>query len=337
MNTFILHSNSTIFSSNSNTINTSRIASNYDYGLSNIRENERFYYSNNNLINQRQNMQRRGFVGDRQSSSTKATASNYHFFFTPFITHNVLNESNGMGASGLNYGFISGFSGMLGDSNTLGVHLGFNYGGISGENNLTKTDIKTMGLLLGLHYKLDLVYDMYIKAIGNAFYFLNNIDYQTGLATSSKQSPNDLAFSGSLYYGKDFDFSTFGKLGLEAGVNYQGIQSDKIDFNEESYKSKLINLIYIDVGSNYTKVFDSGFGFNLNLGIKTLINEAKAKMTILGIETDFTIGADRFLGYAGAGVSYFINKQVELNLSYLGSFGDKSMSNSGFFNARFWW
>lgn len=346
MNNLILNSQSIIFASNvrgSGSRVVRRISSiqGESYEAKDVKENDRFYYDQNDArLRQRQNLQRntqRRATGIGNINASKsATSSKYYFFFTPFVTHNILNKNNGVGASGLNYGFISGFNGMLGDSNTLGVHLGFSYGGVSGSKNSTTTTINTMSTMLGLHYKLDLVYDMYIKAIGNFFYFLNDISYAYA-ANTDKRKPNALGFSGNLYYGKDFNLASYGVFGLEAGVNYQGIQSDNINFENETYKSNLINLIYLDIGTNYSKIFSNDFGFNLNLGVKALMTEAKSKVTIIGATTDFNIGADRFLGYFGAGASYFINQKIELQLNYLGSFGDKSISNSGFFNFRIWW
>lgn len=346
MNNLILNSQSIIFASNvrgSSSRVVRRISSiqGESYEAKDVKENDRFYYDQNDArLRQRQNLQRntqRRATGIGNINASKsATSSKYYFFFTPFVTHNILNKNNGVGASGLNYGFISGFNGMLGDSNTLGVHLGFSYGGVSGSKNSTTTTINTMSTMLGLHYKLDLVYDMYIKAIGNFFYFLNDISYAYA-ANTDKRKPNALGFSGNLYYGKDFNLASYGVFGLEAGVNYQGIQSDNINFENETYKSNLINLIYLDIGTNYSKIFSNDFGFNLNLGVKALMTEAKSKVTIIGATTDFNIGADRFLGYFGAGASYFINQKIELQLNYLGSFGDKSISNSGFFNFRIWW
>lgn len=346
MNNLILNSQSIIFASNvrgSGSRVVRRISSiqGESYEAKDVKENDRFYYDQNDArLRQRQNLQRntqRRATGIGNINASKSAASSkYYFFFTPFVTHNILNKNNGVGASGLNYGFISGFNGMLGDSNTLGVHLGFSYGGVSGSKNSTTTTINTMSTMLGLHYKLDLVYDMYIKAIGNFFYFLNDISYAYA-ANTDKRKPNALGFSGNLYYGKDFNLASYGVFGLEAGVNYQGIQSDNINFENETYKSNLINLIYLDIGTNYSKIFSNDFGFNLNLGVKALMTEAKSKVTIIGATTDFNIGADRFLGYFGAGASYFINQKIELQLNYLGSFGDKSISNSGFFNFRIWW
>lgn len=346
MNNLILNSQSIIFASNvrgSSSRVVRRISSiqGESYEAKDVKENDRFYYDQNDArLRQRQNLQRntqRRAAGIGNINASKSAASSkYYFFFTPFVTHNILNKNNGVGASGLNYGFISGFNGMLGDSNTLGVHLGFSYGGVSGSKNSTTTTINTMSTMLGLHYKLDLVYDMYIKAIGNFFYFLNDISYAYA-ANTDKRKPNALGFSGNLYYGKDFNLASYGVFGLEAGVNYQGIQSDNINFENETYKSNLINLIYLDIGTNYSKIFSNDFGFNLNLGVKALMTEAKSKVTIIGATTDFNIGADRFLGYFGAGASYFINQKIELQLNYLGSFGDKSISNSGFFNFRIWW
>lgn len=346
MNNLILNSQSIIFASNvrgSGSRVVRRISSiqGESYEAKDVKENDRFYYDQNDArLRQRQNLQRntqRRAAGIGNINASKSAASSkYYFFFTPFVTHNILNKNNGVGASGLNYGFISGFNGMLGDSNTLGVHLGFSYGGVSGGKNSTTTTINTMSTMLGLHYKLDLVYDMYIKAIGNFFYFLNDISYAYA-ANTDKRKPNALGFSGNLYYGKDFNLTSYGVFGLEAGVNYQGIQSDNINFENETYKSNLINLIYLDIGTNYSKIFSNDFGFNLNLGVKALMTEAKSKVTIIGATTDFNIGADRFLGYFGAGASYFINQKIELQLNYLGSFGDKSISNSGFFNFRIWW
>ena len=48
----------------------------------------------------------------------------------------------------------------------------------------------------------------------------------------------------------------------------------------------------------------------------------------------FDIGVDEILGYLRLGVDWHINNMVILDLDYIGSFGDKSISNSGMFNIK---
>ncbi|MDE6885515.1 MAG: autotransporter outer membrane beta-barrel domain-containing protein [Helicobacteraceae bacterium] len=280
-------------------------------------------YNTNNLNNITQTN------NNFRNIQTQSSSDKYHFFFSPFISHNMF-YNDGLNYSGLDYGFISGFNAKLGNLNTLGVHLGFSYGSLS-ESEFS-TNLNTINIMAGLHYKLDLAYDIFVKLRGDVFYFLNDMSY-AGL----KQSPKNFGFGASGYFGKDFDFKRNGILTLEIGANYNGLQNEAINFGNEIYNKNLLLLGYINLGLNYSNSFSNGFGFDLGLGGNVLLTKPIANIILLNNNIEYSIGIDRFSGYANVGVNYAINDIVELGLEYLGSFGDKSISNSGFFNVRVWW
>lgn len=319
-----------------NVFSTSSMANGYTLALNDskeaiylakdFREYDRFYYKNDE---NKTMLARAGVRGGSRAQSSKRQA--YDFFFAPFVSHTILTKSNGFGLSGLSYGFVSGISFKIGSMNTLGIHTGFSYGEISGSKDTATTTINTMNAAFGLHYKLDLAYGFYLKAFGDAFYFLNNVSLN-----QNTQTPSAFGYSGSAYFGKDFDFDDAGNLSIDIGGSYQGIQNNEINFDSEIYKKNIINLIYADLYTNYSKNFDSGFGLNTGIGAKMLFTKPTARI-IVGGYNDFEIGADKILGYARLGLNYNINHSVIFNLDYIGSIGDKSINNSGIFNIRVLW
>ena len=319
-----------------NVFSTSSMANGYTLALNDskeaiylakdFREYDRFYYKNDE---NKTMLARAGIRGSSRAQSSKRQA--YDFFFAPFVSHTILTKSNGFGLSGLSYGFVSGISFKIGSMNTLGIHTGFSYGEISGSKDTATTTINTMNAAFGLHYKLDLAYGFYLKAFGDAFYFLNNVSLN-----QNTQTPSAFGYSGSAYFGKDFDFDDAGNLSIDIGGSYQGIQNNEINFDSEIYKKNIINLIYADLYTNYSKNFDSGFGLNTGIGAKMLFTKPTARI-IVGGYNDFEIGADKILGYARLGLNYNINHSVIFNLDYIGSIGDKSINNSGIFNIRVLW
>ncbi len=319
-----------------NVFSTSSMANGYTLALNDskeaiylakdFREYDRFYYKNDE---NKTMLARAGVRGGSRAQSSKRQA--YDFFFAPFVSHTILTKSNGFGLSGLSYGFVSGISFKIGSKNTLGIHTGFSYGEISGSKDTATTTINTMNAAFGLHYKLDLAYGFYLKAFGDAFYFLNNVSLN-----QNTQTPSAFGYSGSAYFGKDFDFDDAGNLSIDIGGSYQGIQNNEINFDSEIYKKNIINLIYADLYTNYSKNFDSGFGLNTGIGAKMLFTKPTARI-IVGGYNDFEIGADKILGYARLGLNYNINHSVIFNLDYIGSIGDKSINNSGIFNIRVLW
>ncbi len=252
----------------------------------------------------------------------------YYFFFSPFVSYNMF-YNDGLDYKGLDYGFISGFNASINNANTLGLHLGFSYGKLKSDNAST---LSTMSLMTGIHYKLDLVYNMYLKARGDFFYFLNDLSY---LANNIK--PNNIAFSASLYYGKDFDFKEGGIFGAEIGFNYLGMNTNEFSFESTTYTKSLINLIYTDININYTKLFENNIYLNSALGFKYLFNNPVSSFINNTITYDFNVGADKYIGYVELGLRYNINNIASIDLNYIGNFGNKSISHSGFFNVRVWW
>ncbi|RAX54695.1 hypothetical protein CCY99_02730 [Helicobacter sp. 16-1353] len=263
---------------------------------------------------------------------------NYHFFFTPFITHSIINANN---VSGLSYGFVSGFNAKLGDSHTLGTHIGFSYGNLKGSNTNESIESTNLNALLGLHYKLDLVYKMYVKALIDAVFINNNANYVIS-NNVNKADSNSLGYNLNIAFGKDFDFESAGIFGVELGLNSLGLNSSDTIIGSQTFKAQFTNLIYADLGINYNINFDNGIGLDSTLGIKYLLNNPTGNIQISngGIQSytqSYNLGADKLIAYFGLGVNYQVNSNIELGLNYLGNFGDESIQNSGFFNVKLGW
>ncbi len=275
--------------------------------------------------------------------TTAQSYDSYYFAIAPFILHNLYKQAGNYRPSGLEGGFITAFSGKLDYANALGVHFGFSYGSL-GDKNDKAFSIKSANLMLGLNYKLDLVYDMFIKARGDFFYFANEVSSEQ----VAKIKPNDLGFGVSVAFGKDFDLGDAGILGAELGIDYKGLSTNSVSVKSaldnstmQDYDKSLYNLIYADLGVSYRKYFGF-FGLNLGAGIRANLAHklATSKVVVSNNTINILLDNDKFLGYASAGISYVLNKTnyaMEFGLNYYGNFGDRSMSNGGSLEFRVGW
>ena len=291
-----------------------------------------------------------------QSHSTQNTSDNYYFILTPFLNHNYFFESGRYNLYGLEYGFITAFSGKLNNINALGLHFGFSYGSlIDNDTNQRKGDrefnITSMNLMLGLNYKLDLIWDMYIKARGDFFYFFNQIK---SLTIFEKLKPNNLGFGLSVAYGKDFDFKEGGILGIEVALDYKALNTTSITLSNngdksinEVYNKALYNMLYVDLGLSYDKYFNTSigkWGIDTGLGLKANVtNNALSTSKVIINNRDnikMTIDNDLVLAYLNIAGSYVLeskNFDMEFSLAYYGSFGNRTMSNGGGMEWRVGW
>ena len=330
-----------------------------------LKQNESFAYKSDSLFiadsqseqrikrmrNSTQNLNTRSANPNQsQSTSTNRTISsnqNYYFVLTPFVNHNLFFESGRYNLSGLEYGFVTAFSGKLNNSNSLGTHFVFSYGSLNDKDD-SIFNITSMNLNLGLNYKLDLIYAMYLKARIDGYYFMNNIT----LNEISKIKPNNIGFGASVSYGKDFNFGNGGILGVYGGLDYKGLYGNAITFANandssinEQYSNSLQNLLYVDIGVDYNKYFKSSvglWGLNVIAGIKgnTLFMLKSGNVSVKNRVFDMIIDNDKVLGYANISGSYVLNTKdfdMEFSIAYYGNFGDRVMSNGGGFEWRVYW
>ena len=304
------------------------------------RQNKRNY--NRKSQNQTQNLKesQRNPQTQRFSQNQTQNPHDYYFILTPFINHNLFFESARYNLRGFDYGFLTAFSAKVAESNSLGAHFIISYGSL-GDKKDKDLSIKSLNLNLGLNYKLDLIWDMYLKARGDFYYFLNQAKTLTMIEAIK---PNNLGFGASVVFGKDFDFKSGGVLGIEAGLDYKALQSSTISLHDNIYQKALYHLLYADLGLNYNKYFGN-FGLNAGLGIKGNITANKLAISQIRISNlnrnvDMVLDNDMFLGYANLGASYVLNHKnfdMEFSLAYYGNFGDRVISNAGGFEWRVWW
>ena len=282
-----------------------------------------------------------------RSQNLAQNPHDYYFILTPFVNHNYFFESGRYNLSGLEYGFLTAFSGKITPSNSLGTHFMMSYGTF-GDSKDKDFNITNLNLNIGLNYKFDMIWDMYLKARGDFFYFLNQVKTLTMFEAIK---PNNLGFGVSVAYGKEWDFRQGGVLGVEGGIDYKALQSSTISLQNnatktisETYQKALYNLIYVDLGLNYNKYFGN-FGLNTTLGIKGNITANKLATSKIHISTfnksvDLMLDNDNFLGYANLGASYVLNAKnfdMEFSLAYYGNFGDRVISNGGGVEWRVLW
>ena len=305
--------------------------------LDSLKSNEHFFYSQSRSL---QTMR-------TTRTSASSGSEKYYFLFTPFFNHNYFYEAGNYNLSGFDGGFITAFSGKLDYANTLGAHFGFGYGSLRDKDD-KDFSIKNANLMLGLNYRLDLVWDMYIKARGDLFAFFNEVSSNS----VAKIKPNNVGFGISASYGKDFNFRQWGVLGVELGLDYKMLNSTAISVKSaldnstmQDYAKSLYNLIYLDLGAHYDKYFSTKWGLwglNAGLGIRGNLAPKLAKSTIIanGLKLNAVLDNDKILGYLSIGGSYMMNFRrsvMEFSVLFNGNYGDRSMSNGGSFEWRVRW
>lgn len=163
-----------------------------------------------------------------KSNANRATQSTqsdkYYFILTPYVNHNLYFKAGNYNLSGLDGGFISAFSGKISPSNVLGTHFGFSYGNLSDKGDKAFS-IKSANLMVGLNYKFDMIWDSYLKARGDFYYFINEISS----ASVAKIKPNNFGFGASVAYGKDFNFGSGGVLVAELGLDYKALSANTLN------------------------------------------------------------------------------------------------------------
>ena len=319
--------------------------------LESLESNAFFAYKNDNSTNRTRrrittNRSTKNATQSTQSTQTASQNDKYYFLLTPFVSHNYFFESGRYNLSGLEYGFITAFGGKITPNNYLGTHFMMSYGSL-GDAKDKNFSITNLNLNAGLHYKFEMIWDMYIKARGDFYYFLNQAKT---LFIPNAIKPNNLGFGVGVAYGKNFNFGDGGDLGVEVGIDYKGLQTTRITIDSvdkttsETYQKSLYNLIYADLGVNYAKYF-GGFGIDFGVGIKgnvTANKLAKSQIQInqLNRSVDMILDNDNFLGYANLSGSYVLNAKnfdMEFSLAYYGNFGDRIISNGGGFEWRVFW
>ena len=324
--------------------------------LESLESNAFFAYKNDNSTNRtrRRITTNRSTQNATQSTNQSTQSTNqsttqtdkYYFLLTPFVTHNYFFQSGRYNLSGLEYGFITAFGGKITPNNYLGAHFMMSYGSL-GDAKDKDFSITNLNLNAGLHYKLEMIWDMYLKARGDFYYFLNQAKT---LFIPNAIKPNNLGFGVSVAYGKNFNFGDGGDLGVEVGIDYKGLQTTRITIDgvdkttSETYQKSLYNLIYADLGLNYAKYF-GGFGINVGVGIKGNVTanklaKSKIQLSTFNRSVDMILDNDNFLGYANAGIGYLLNAKnfdMEFSLAYYGNFGDRIISNGGGFEWRVVW
>ena len=345
-----------------------------------LKQNESFAYKSNSLLlanlqeqrqrrmrNSTQNLNTRSTNQINNPNANKSNLTNrttitnqtinrsiqndkYYFILTPFANHNYFFESGRYNLSGLEYGFVSAFSGKLNNTNSLGIHFVFSYGSLKDKDDLI-FNITSMNLNMGLNYKLDLIWDMYVKARIDGYYFLNEVKSKS-IKDSIK--PNTIGFGASVSYGKDFNFGNAGILGLSGGIDYKGLYANDWTMSNmavssvyEKYNKQLYNLLYLDLSVDYSKYFNTSvglWGLNTKAGIKgNVTNNALAKSKVFlsnGKSVDMLIENDMVLGYANIAGSYVLQSKdfdMEFSLAFYGNYGNRVISNGGGFEWRVWW
>ena len=346
MNSMFLASNA-IISSNIYNAKYAKMAkgetSRPTFALSALKSNESFYYDSKPLL-----LADARTSAQVQTSGTQNAKDNFYFLLTPFVNHTSFKQVGGMSVSGLDYGFVTAFGGKIDSNNTLGAHFVFDYAKLSDKNDSSFSATNT-NLMVGLNYRLDLIYEMYLKARGDFYYFMNNANSNA----TGKASPNNLGGGVNVAFGKDFvDWKQAGVLGIELGLDYKALQTSKSTTeaifggsNDGIYDKALYHILYADLGLNYYKYFstnvglwglDAGLGARANLTPKVSSN----RLMIGNRNIDITLDNDNFLGYLTLGGSYVLEAQnydMEFTLRYNGSFGDKTISNGGSFEWRTKW
>lgn len=357
MNSMTLKSNAQIFGSGGNGANSAFTKAELNgyskyLALKGLKNNDRFFYKDDSLIladnmgesSGESNVGESSEFNDKSSDSPK---NKYRFFFTPYIAHNYFYESGNYGLSGLEGGFITGIGGAVDTANTIGAHFAFSYGSLNDKND-DEFKMTNMNFMIGVNYRFDFIYDMFIKARADFFYFVNEVR-STKIAN---HKPDNIGFGFSAYYGKDFDFGKYGVLSPEVGLDYKVLSSKAINLNYVSsneslgvYDSATYKMLYLDLGVGYKKYFDTNiglWGLNTALGLRvhTTAPLAKSKILLNNNTINATLDSDIVISYINLGFSYVLENKthsMEFGLNFNGNYGDRSMSNIGNFEWQVRW
>ena len=253
------------------------------------------------------------------------SADNHYFLFSPFVSYQ--NLLDGGKYNGLGYGFVSGYNADLSENNLFGFHFGFMMGNLDSKTTFDFKNSYYAGFL-GLHYQYSFVDSMYLRARLEAFYHYNTITKNLFDTTNI----NSISPSVSLSFGKKWD----NQLGIETGIDYTAMMNSKVESIDGNYDKSFFNLAYFDINGNYDLILGS-FALNSILGAKALLTPYPTTTLRISGGKNVAIHENRYSIYANIGTSWQINDIIALNLNYLGIFGDKMMSNSGFFNIKIWW
>ncbi len=370
MNSMFLKSNSQIFGGGGKgaggTFTKAELNGYSKYlALKGLKNNDRFFYKSDSLRladNVGESSGELGNLGESnggesqnisesnessESTNSDSSKNTYRFFFTPYIAHNYFYESGDYGLSGLEGGFITGIGGKLDLANTLGAHFAFSYGSLNDKND-DEFKMTNMNFMIGLNYRFDFIYDMFIKARADFFYFINEVR-STKIVN---HKPNNIGFGLSAYYGKDFDFGEWGVLSPEVGLDYKALSSRAINLtyisNSENlgyYDSTTYKMLYLDLGVGHKKYFDTNiglWGLNTALGLRvhTTAPFAKNKIIFNNTTINATLDSDIVIGYLNLGFSYVLENKthsMEFGLNFNGNYGDRSMSNIGNFEWQVRW
>ena len=371
MNSMFLKSNSQVFGSGgkgANSTFTKAELNGYSkyLALKGLKNNDRFFYKSDSLIladnvGESRGESSGGFVNLSESSGSESqnisesSESNnsdspkntYRFFFTPYIAHNYFYESGNYGLSGLEGGFITGIGGKVDLANTIGAHFAFSYGSLNDKND-DEFKMTNMNFMIGVNYRFDFIYDMFIKARADFFYFVNEVR-STKIAN---HKPDNIGFGLSAYYGKDFDFGKYGVLSPEVGLDYKVLSSREVNLNYVSsneslgvYDSATYKMLYLDLGVGHKKYFDTDiglWGLNSALGLRvhTTAPLAKSKILLNNTTINATLDSDIVIAYVNLGFSYVLENKthsMEFGLNFNGNYGDRSMSNIGNFEWQVRW
>ena len=347
MNSMFLASNAIISGNMYNTKFADRMAnrnsSRQTFALNALKANESFYYDSKPLL----------LADARDSAQVQASGAqnakdNFYFLLTPFVNHTSFKQTGGMSVSGLDYGFITAFGGKVAPDNTLGLHFAFDYAEL-GDKNDKSLSAATKNIMVGLNYRLDLIYEMYFKARGDFYYFMNNVSSNA----TGKSSPNNFGGGVNVAFGKDFvDWKQAGVLGIELGLDYKALNTGKSTTeaifggsNDGVYDKALYHILYADLGLNYYKYFSTNvglWGFDAGLGARANLTPkvSNNRLLIGNRSVDISLDNDNFLGYVSVGGSYVLEAQnydMEFTLRYNGSFGDRTINNGGSFEWRTKW
>lgn len=293
-----------------------------------------------NRTRQDSNVRLNSNARDSNARLNSSAQDKNHFFFAPFVGYKILGDF-----SGLNYGFAGGYSARLNQNNELGIYVGFDYGKLENTISLNIGNLNVSSLNAGgglgykLHFgKLSQNINHALKIFADVFYSNNNFNLYGDLG--GKKALNNLIFSGNIYYGIDFDFARAGNLGLNLGLNYNGINKMS-DFSYDlsspiNYKKGLNHALFADINLGYDIDFNFGMYLNALLGAKINAFALKEEFLVNNIAFKQNLGIDRFGGYASLGLGYEWSK-ISLGLHYLGSFSQNLQSHNGFLNLKVWW
>lgn len=280
--------------------------------------------------------------GDHQSDN--------HSFFLPYYTKSNINLYNSLKLSSKTNGFIAGSQRkLLKEYGIISFYLG--YEDSKQERNDQRLNLKNDTYHGGLSYyktlKRDDIHHYYLKTNVNFDYTHSNLEKSyTATIEKTKAKAKSFGYGADILFGGNYYILKHNlKLNPEFGLSYKGLSFN--DFNllhvgglNEHYLSQQTNFIDSVAALKFQMPLSEKIKTNLKFGtLYNIYNDAKEELKLGNnqlIIDDITFS--KWYAFTQVGLSYAINKNMDISLNYNGIFTfEETQAHTAFLKMSLWW